>query len=93
NPAMPDVWTRFEIDAPIANAEGGEAGIFNVKGAGPVRRVAKVYNTAAKATLDPDAFEALAFLTSKYTEFSQAMPFVAWPLEVLFTEERPLPIN
>lgn len=92
-PPNPDIWTRLEIDAPLANAVGGEGGIFNVKAAGPLRRVAKIYNDDAKATLGPDAFKALAFLTSKYSEFSRAMPFVAWPIEVLFSEERPLAID
>lgn len=90
NPPGPDIWTRLEIDAPLANATGGEGGIFNVKGSAVITRVAKIYNDDAKATLDPNAFAALAYLTSKYQSFSAEMPFVAWPMEVLFSEEKPL---
>lgn len=91
NPPSPDIWNPLDIDAPLANAVGGEGGIFNVKGSALIPRVAKIYNDEAKATLGPNAFAALAHLTSKYQQFTAAMPFVAWPMEVLFTEEKPLP--
>ncbi|MCV0371791.1 hypothetical protein [Filomicrobium sp.] len=86
-----DIWTQFEIDKPLANASGGEGGIFTLKPHAGETRVAKIYNPKAKSLLKPDAFNSLAHLTSKYAELSQpdALPFVTWPIEVLFTIKHP----
>jgi serine/threonine protein kinase len=93
NPPNPDVWTRLEIANPLANGTGGEGGIFTLKNSGAPERVAKIYNQASKGLLNPEALKALAYLTSMYSQFSapNSMPFVAWPLEVLFVNEKPLP--
>jgi serine/threonine protein kinase len=90
-----DLWTQYEIEKPLANAEGGEGGIFTLKPHAGEKRVAKLYNPASKALLNPEAFRSLAFLTSKYAEFSHAnaLPFVAWPIEVLFTVKHPSSIQ
>lgn len=90
-----DLWTQYEIEKPLANAEGGEGGIFTLKPHPGEKRVAKIYNAASKALLNPDAFRSLAFLTSKYAEISHpsALPFVAWPIEVLFTVKHPSSIQ
>lgn len=90
-----DVWTKYEIDNPLANAQGGEGGIFTLKQHAGERRVAKLYNSASKALLKPDAFHSLALLTSKYADLSRpnALPFVAWPIEVLFTVKHPSSIQ
>lgn len=90
-----DQWTQYEIEKPLANAEGGEGGIFTLKPHAGEKRVAKIYNSASKALLKPDAFKGLALLTSKYADLSKpnALPFVAWPIEVLFTVKHPSSIQ
>jgi len=94
-PQNHDVWTKYEIDKPLANAEGGEGGIFTLKPHAGERRVAKLYNSASKSLLKPDAFKSLALLTSKYADLSKptSLPFVAWPIEVLFTVKHPSSIQ
>ncbi|CFX05543.1 protein of unknown function [Candidatus Filomicrobium marinum] len=86
-----DIWTQYEIDKPLANASGGEGGIFTLKPHAGETRVAKIYNHKSKSLLKSDAFRSLAILTSRYQELSQpnALPFVAWPIEVLFTIKHP----
>lgn len=88
-----DLWTQYEVEKPLANAEGGEGGIFTLKPHAGEKRVAKIYNAASKALLTPEAFHSLAFLTSKYAEYSEELPFVAWPIEVLFTVKHPSSIQ
>lgn len=92
-PQHHDVWTEYEIEKPLANAEGGEGGIFTLKPHAGERRVAKLYNPASKSLLNPEAFRSLAVLTSKYADYSQSLPFVAWPIEVLFTVKHPSSIQ
>lgn len=93
NPPNPDVWSRLELANPLTNGTGGEGGIFTLKNSGTPERVAKIYNQASKGLLNPEALKALAYLTSMYSQFSatNSMPFVAWPIEVLFLNEKPLP--
>lgn len=94
-PQNHDVWTKYDVDKALANAEGGEGGIYTLKPHAGEKRVAKLYNSASKALLKPDAFKSLALLTSKYAELSKpnALPFVAWPIEVLFTVKHPSSIQ
>lgn len=88
-----DVWTRYEIDKPLANAEGGEGGIFALKPHAGETRVAKLYKPDSKALLTPHAFESLAHLTNAADKYTETLPFVAWPLEVLFTIKHPSAIE
>lgn len=88
-----DLWTLYHLDQPLANATGGEGGIYSLKPHAGERRVAKIYKSQAKALLNPDAFKSLALLTSKYAEYSSTLPFVAWPIEVLFTVKHPSSIQ
>jgi len=90
-----DLWTEYETDTPLANATGGEGGIFTLKPHTGEKRVAKLYNSASKALLSQEAFTSLAILTSKYADLSHkdVLPFVAWPIEVLFTVKHPTNIQ
>jgi hypothetical protein len=88
-----DVWTQYELGKPLANAEGGEGGIFALNTRGGEPRVAKLYNPKSKALLTPHAFESLAHLTNAADTYAETLPFVAWPLEVLFTIQHPAPIQ
>lgn len=88
-PGLPDVWTQYALADKLQNAVGGEGGLYKLAAHAGDPRVAKIYNDAAKRQFSRDALKSLGHLVGNYDKLRTTLPFVAWPIELLFTERHP----